>query len=208
MLFKNALLITASAALAQATENIVLSVKSDNTEVNGNSLGFLHEGAGISYAFLTTSGPTDTMVYDETAKTISDPNAGFSFPIAFGVSGNYVQIAVLEPGVEFSFNGDTLLANGTANVFYACKDTNDPYNYSSNSHHGYELMYYSSNAPSACIPVNLVKSAAPASSSVVPTSSSTTHASSSSISTFPGAGANMAPAGAFAAIAGVAAALI
>lgn len=212
MQIRNTLLVAASAVLAVA-EDVTLFIKSDNSEVNGNSISFYHEGAGISYGFLGTSAESITLSYDESTGSLLDTNSGFTFPIPFGVSNNFVQVSVLEPGATFSFDGNTLLANGTGDVFYACKNVNDPYRYSEKS---YALMYYPSDAPTDCIPVNIVNRPGAASSALVFYSSSSTTLESSSatpsstgtISSFTGAGANIAPAGAFAAIAGIAAALI
>ena len=202
MQLRNTLLVAASAAVASAaTETVYLVVKSDNSAVDGNNIGFTHEGAGINYAFLSTSGQSEALTYDDDAKTLVDNIQGFPYPLSFGFAGHFVQVSVEGPNGELTFDGNTLQVNGTSSNFYACKDTNDPYQYSKNS---YELMYYTEDAPSACIALTLEKSAGGASSS-----SSASAPSASVTSDFTGAAAaNYAPAGAFAVLAGVAAALI
>lgn len=205
MLSKTALLLAASATFATAaTENVVLTVKSDNQEVNGNTLSFLHSGAGFNYVFLGTGGESDPLQYDTDAKTLTQPitvNGGESIPLTFGEYEHYVAVSVANSDWEITFENDnTLAVNGSTSGFFACKDTNDPYNYSKMS---YELMWYKENAPESCIDVTLVKhdgSASASSSSAAPASSSA--------SQFDGAAGHFAPAGAFAVVAGVAAALI
>lgn len=218
MLFKTLSLI-ASAALATAVQDIYLVVKSDNTEINGNTLGFLHSGAGINYAFLGTAAKSDVLEYDESTKALLYYDGGISFGQAFDVSGGYVRVSVEGQDSDITFNGNTLAVNGTTDAFYACKNTGDPYDYSAKS---YELMYYTENVPSGCISLTLEKTEASVSSTVsslsLGTSSSTTSASSSSSSsaspspsvsdTFEGAAAQFAPVGAFAAVFGAAVALL
>ncbi|TID15764.1 hypothetical protein CANINC_004293 [Pichia inconspicua] len=205
MLSKTALLLAASATFATAsTEDVILTVKSDNQEVNGNNLSFLHEGAGINYAFLGTGSNPEPLEYDSEAKTLTQDieiAGGQHIPLVFGEYNSYVAVSVSNSLWEITFDkDDTLAVNGTTSGFYACKNTNDPYNYSKMS---YELMYYTENAPEACIDVTLVKQSGPA-----PAPSSSAPSISSTSSNFDGAAGHYAPAGAFAVVAGVAAALI
>ncbi|GMM45798.1 hypothetical protein DAPK24_023730 [Pichia kluyveri] len=215
MLFKNSLIIAASAAVATAAEDVYLVIKSDNSTLNGNTLGFNHEGAGINYAFLGTAPQSEPLSYDADAETLLGTS---TIPQTFDVS-KYVAITVAGTNSKYSFADDnTLLVNGTAGNFYACMNTNDPYNYSQS---GYELMYYKEDAPSDCISVDVQRAVSNngtgSSSSVAPSTSvlpSTTLSSSSSESPIPTTtdapnGANQfAPAGALVAAAGIAAALL
>ena len=210
MQFKNTIILAAAASLAQA-EVVHLRVKSDNSEINGNSLGFPHSGAGINYAFMGTGGQTEALDYDESEGTIQSPDAG-SFPQVLGVSGHFVDLGVLDPNGKWSFEGNTLQFNGTADNFYACKNTGDPYNYSSRS---YQLVHYKADAPEGCLSLTLVKDGeSPSGSSTTARPTSTAGPSSSlvptdsvSSATFIDGAAQYAP-GAFAVAAGFVAALL
>ncbi|KAG0676129.1 hypothetical protein C6P40_001439 [Pichia californica] len=202
MLFKNIVTIAASAAIASA-EDVYLTVKSDDSSINGNVLGFPHEGAGLNYFFLGTGSAT-AFTYDESAKEISYPFAG-SYTQFFTVFDNFVAFSVASANTEITFEDNVLALNGSTSNFYACKDTNDPYSYSTRS---YELMWYASDAPSGCLPLTLVNSgSAAASSSALPSSTSASSAAPSA-STYEGSAVKYAPAGAAALLAGAAAALI
>lgn len=212
MLFKNLLTVAATAAVASA-EDVYLYVKSDDASIDGNSLGYPHEGAGLNYFFLGT-GAASALTYDSENKTITYP-IGSGFYEYFTTYGSYVGLMVTGPGADITFDdNNTLLYNGTSENFYACKDTNDPYQYSKEQ---YEVMYYTSDAPSGCISLTIVNepnassSASPSSSTATTTtestSSSATDSSTPSASTYTGAANHYAPAGAAAILAGAAAAL-
>ncbi|AWU75904.1 hypothetical protein CAS74_004622 [Pichia kudriavzevii] len=210
MQFKKTIIVAAAASLVQA-EEVHLRVKSDNSEINGNSLGFPHSGAGINYAFLGTSGQTQALDYDESEGTLKGSETG-SFPQVLGVSGHFVDLGVLDPNGKWSFEGNTLQFNGTADNFYACKNTGDPYNYSSRS---YQLVHYKADAPEGCLSLTLVKDGeSPSGSSTTARPTSTAGPSSSlvptdsvSSATFIDGAAQYAP-GAFAVAAGFVAALL
>lgn len=185
MQIRNTILLAASAALACA-EDVYLVVKSDNTEINGDTLGFPHEGAGINYVFLGSSSQSEALTYDSEYKELTY-SSGTIYPYVFGISGNFVAVSVMGANGEYTFDGNTLAVNGTTDAFYACKNTGDPYDYSTES---YELMYYKEDAPSDCIALTLEKedgssSSSSASASAAPssTSLSTSTTSSSSSST-------------------------
>jgi hypothetical protein len=163
MLFRNTVLLAASAALA-AAENVYLRVVSDHNEVNGNTVGFSHEGAGIDYAFLGTSPQSQVLDYDAEAHRLYNHEPGLPAPQNFEVDGEYVSVSVQETYSNIMFdNLNSLLVNGSADGFYACKDTNDPYNYSNDQ---YELMWYPPHipAPSTCLDLTLVRDAVPSAS--------------------------------------------
>lgn len=216
MLFKNVLAISATATIATA-EDVYLYVKSSNSEINGNSLSSLHEGAGINYFFLG-SAPASALTYDGDMKTIYSSYAGLTQ--YFTVYEGFTGLTVIGPNAELTFDdNNTLLINGTSDSLYACKNTNDPYRYSEKE---YGLMHYSADAPSECIPLSLVNgdaassSAAPSgsASATTTTAAETTTVSTSCTSTAPaastytGAANQYAPAGAFAAFAAAAAAAL
>lgn len=206
--------LTLAAATFASAETKYLVVKSDNTQLNDNTLGFPHSGAGINYAFMGNGTVTTPLDYNETDGSLTQPFAGV-YKQYLTALGDFVALSVGGPnGDDFTFDSDdTLLLNGTSDGFYACMNTGDPYDYSTSS---YELMYYSSDAPSSCISVKLVNddsfSGNSASSSASTLSTSTTSASSAEPSSvFPsnGAGANAVnAAGAGAAVLGLVAALL
>lgn len=227
MNFRNIIALLASSAIASA-DDIFLVAKSNSSDINGNSLAFIHEGAGINYGFLSTASEGTSFTYDANNETLSTSESGFLQ--YFRVSGGYVASSVEGPDAALTFSSnDYLLVNGTSDYFYACKNTNDPYRFSSN---GYEVMYYPQNAPSDCLPLILQKKAASSSSSSSSDSSSiitstfsntstpiTTTTLSTSASTFTnsyinstttytGAAVHYGPVGSFAALFGLAAALI
>jgi hypothetical protein len=204
MQLRNTLLVAASAALVSA-EDVYLVVKSDNSEINGNTLGFPHSGAGLNYAFLGTSAQSQVLDYDADKKLLVSTETGI--PQSFTV-GKYAGLTVNQNNDQFTFDDkNTLLVNGSPDNFYACKNTGDPYNYSERS---YELMYYTADAPEGCIGLTLVKQGdAPSTTESTTATPEPTSSSEPITSVYTGAAAaNYAPAGAFALMAGAAAALI
>ncbi|GMM32564.1 hypothetical protein DAMA08_053090 [Martiniozyma asiatica (nom. inval.)] len=193
-------------------EEVHLYTKSDNDEVDGFSLGWIHEGAAVEYVFLgSKGGDTEALNFEDNALEY-DWLPGYPQYVSFG--GNYVQVASFGPANVFTFDDDNLLqVNGTSKNFYACKNTNDPYSYSASS---YELMYYESDAPSDCISVEVEKSSGADASSTTLVSSTTAAPSSQTAATsstpveFEGAAAGLqyAPAAGLAAVGAFAAALL
>lgn len=196
--------LTLAAASLAAAEQVTLYIASDNDSVNGNSIGFSHAGAGIDYGFLGTADSSVSLDYDESAGSLSQPFVSGSVQ-SFSVDNKYVALTVAGSNSKFSFNSEnTLLVDGSDKGFYACKNTGDPYNMSTNS---YELMFYKSDAPSDCIEVTVVSktSGTPAEKPV----SSSSAAPSATPSVFEDAAmANMPQAAAGAAALGLIAALI
>lgn len=93
-----------------------------------------HEGAGINYLFLTGS-DSPTYIYNECTKQIYillDSTHKQFLNEAYG----FVQLTVTGPAGEYGYkvdNGVRLLTlNGSSDGWIACKNTNDPYNISSN----------------------------------------------------------------------------
>ncbi|EMG47018.1 PGA30 Cell wall protein PGA30 [Candida maltosa Xu316] len=106
-----------------------LVAESDNKDIDGKGLTFLHEGAGINYAFLSDTGVTVT--YDDKTKLLYYPVSP-QLQFNFGVEGNIVQFSVTPPAaVEIGTDG-TVSFTGSDSV-HAAKDINDPYQYSKGS---------------------------------------------------------------------------
>lgn len=173
-------LLLAAASLALA-EQKNLYIKSSNNDVDGRSLYAIHEGAGINYVFLSATGSTLELDFDESAGTLSQPMPGATqYSQMFTMLENYVAMAITGSAGIISFDDNTMLFNGSANGFYACTNTGDPYRYSLSS---YELMYFAHDKfPASCLPVTLVNRAAGASSGASSGSASTSTSGSASAS--------------------------
>lgn len=166
----------ASIALLSATalgSTVQLSIESDNQDVNNNGLSSIHEGAGINYFLLGNS--SQTIDYNESTGILSFASSP-EVVQSFGVTSNIVQLSVASSPSPVKFTDNLLSFNGSTSNFYACKNINDPYNYSKNS---YALTYYTSDAPDGCIAVK-VKVAEGAASSSSAASSATSSAQASS----------------------------
>ncbi|KAK9242502.1 hypothetical protein V1506DRAFT_547328 [Lipomyces tetrasporus] len=143
----------ATGALA-VTKNVTLKVKSDDAIIDGMGLSSIHEGAAINYVFLGMG--SEDLVYETTNSTIYDPNFIQGFPFYLQIWGNLVIVAVGVTDVaQFRVGPNSYLSvNGSENGFYAAKNTNDPYNYSSAE---YQALYYAdeSDAPEGSIPFTI-----------------------------------------------------
>ncbi|ESW97551.1 hypothetical protein KL918_002924 [Ogataea parapolymorpha] len=150
-----------SSTLALATivasvlsQKVSLYVDAPGGDFRGKGLEPRHEGAALDYLFLT-DGSSYSWNYDAATKKLIAPQAQYNFPITLG-GAPYVAWGAT-PGYEsFTFANDgTLQVNGSSNGFYACKNTNDPYRYSSTA---YELMYYKNSKnvpPNSCTAIAL-----------------------------------------------------
>ncbi|KAK9320529.1 hypothetical protein V1517DRAFT_329092 [Lipomyces orientalis] len=163
----------ASGALA-VTKNVTLKVKSDDATIDGMGLSSIHEGAAINYVFLGIG--SEDLVYETTNSTIYDPAIIPQFPFYLQIWGNVIAVAVGLTDDVSQFRVDSnsyLTVNGSENVFYAAKNTNDPYNYSSAQ---YQAVYYAdkSDAPEGSIPFTIfVDSSESSTTSVVATTTAT-----------------------------------
>lgn len=206
MQIKNSLIIAISAAISSITAGTVnLIVNSENAEIDGNTLGFSHEGAGINYAFLGTAETSQLLEYDEAAKTFTQP--GSTIPQTLGLTGNFVSLSVVSSSAEFTCDGDTLQLNGTSNNFYACKNVSDPYNYSQSQ---YALMYFADSVPENCLALTLVNNTSTSSSNSTLSSTQVSAPSASTMfssSIFEGVADVLGPGSTLALIAAVVAAL-
>ncbi|GME85057.1 unnamed protein product [Ambrosiozyma monospora] len=160
---------------ALADETVELFIKSDNSDVSGKGISAIHEGAGINY-FFAGNGAQD-LSYDGSSLTSNE----IGYPQWFTPDG-FVQMSVSGEVTGITFDSDgTLEYNGSADGFQACKNVNDPYNYSKSQ---YAIMYKSSSGD--CVDIKLIKkggsSSSGSASSSVPASTSS-EASSSAVVT-------------------------
>lgn len=147
-------LIVASLAASAVAETLSLYTSSKNSDVDQKTFRFLHEGAGTNYVFLVSGEPT-VLNYDESTASLSLDSSSFPQILNVDEQTGFVSIIPQTPTNKYTFEDSVLAVDGKTDVFYACKNTNDPYNYSET---GYELMYYTSDAPSGCIAVTVQKS--------------------------------------------------
>ncbi|GME87273.1 unnamed protein product [Ambrosiozyma monospora] len=149
-----------SKAFAATSNNGVepakLYVNSTAPQVFGAGVFAKHEGAGIDYLFLAQD--SDVLVWD--GEQIYTNKIGYSQ--YFNLDSNYVQLTVAGKNSEpISFvdidDKNYLTVGGKLDGFYACKNTNDPYKYSTDS---YELMYYPNGGQDEanCLAVNVYRS--------------------------------------------------
>ncbi|KAG7696421.1 hypothetical protein KL930_005377 [Ogataea haglerorum] len=212
-----ALATTVASVLAQ---DVSLYVDSPDTELDGNGLQPLHEGAALNYLFLSNDS-SYTWNYNADTKQLTAKLAQYDLPVSLKTAP-YVSWGAATGYESFTFASDgTLQVNGSSDGFYACKNTNDPYGYSEN---GYELMYYTnegdvpsdsctaisltSTKPQSAIssaeklPLSTASASVTSVTSMVTAASTQTHTvcpgncSSSAISTFENNARVIAPAGA------------
>lgn len=145
------LLVTLLATSVAALKIITIAVLSNDTRVNNQNLQFLYEGRESNYAFLVNGVPP-SFQYDSQSMTISLPNGNFQQILNID-NNNFVSVSPEKPAQKFTFVNTRLAVDNRTDCFYACKNTNDPKQYSEVI---YELMYYTGNAPSDCIAVNLI----------------------------------------------------
>ncbi|GME69726.1 unnamed protein product [Ambrosiozyma monospora] len=163
---------------ALADETVQLFVKSDDSALSGKGLNAPHEGAGINYVFANTDdGASLSLNYD--GSSLTSPltvNGGSSTANQyFSVADGAVTLTVQASASGFTFADDgTLEYNGSADGFEACKNINDPYQYSTENY----AIVYKSDSGDSCVPIKLYKKGGDSSSS----SSSSAPASSAAAS--------------------------
>lgn len=111
-----------------------------------------HEGAGITYPFLTgTDAPVN--IINSCSHMLYQPFDATHYLYWNMGSSGLVQISVLAPQGEYALlqdaQGTILTVNGDANGWTACKNTGDPYNISSTL---YQLQYHNATValPESC----------------------------------------------------------
>lgn len=110
---------------------LTLVAESDNQEVNGQGASSIHEGAGLNYFFLGANG--ENLSYDESTQILKSEDAGSSqISYQVSLSSNILIAGVLEPAKADISSG--YLSIGGNDQFYACKNINDPYSYSTKSY--------------------------------------------------------------------------
>ncbi|KAK9457083.1 hypothetical protein V1511DRAFT_496156 [Dipodascopsis uninucleata] len=132
---KFAVALAALAGLASAaTSSINIVLESSDPNFNGNGTSSIHEGAGINYMLVSYVSQGQTFDYDSSAGTISYPLTD-EITTYFSSYGGIYQVSVYDSGYFYSFDSDGyLLANGTIPPAYACKNMNDPYQYTTYSY--------------------------------------------------------------------------
>ncbi|GME85134.1 unnamed protein product [Ambrosiozyma monospora] len=155
------LTLTLSALVSKALANngaepAKLYVNSTAPEVFGAGIFARHEGAGIDYLFLGQG--SDTLVWN--GQQIYTNKIGYSQ--YFNVDDKFAQLTVQgENSKPITFTTidekNYLLVDGKLEGFFACKNTNDIYQYSKDS---YELMYYPDGGEDEanCLAVNVYRS--------------------------------------------------
>lgn len=114
-------------ALAEVYD-IKLKFHSDNTDVDGQYLSSMHEGAAINYFFLGEQG--EVYSYDSDKETITLQTGAIE--LLLNSAGEFLGVTAAEPQ-QVKFADDVLSVAGNSE-FYAAKDVNDPYNYSKKSY--------------------------------------------------------------------------
>ncbi|KAK9235020.1 hypothetical protein V1525DRAFT_411264, partial [Lipomyces kononenkoae] len=176
-----ATLATFATTAVAAPESVYLKVKSNDSTIDGQGLSSIHEGAAINYVFL--GGASELLAYESSNNTIYDPYIYPPYPFYLQLLDSVVIVAVgLSDNVE-QFRVDSnnyLTVNGSENVFYAAKNTSDPYDYSAYS---YQALYFAdkSAAPEGAIPFRILVE--PAAASTTSSVEATTTSAKPSIAT-------------------------
>ncbi|ODV96555.1 hypothetical protein PACTADRAFT_1144 [Pachysolen tannophilus NRRL Y-2460] len=130
-----------------ATSTIELKAVSNNSAVNGLGLSSVHEGAGINYFFLGQG--SEKLTYDGVSTIYVED----SLHQTFQVDSSILELSVTTTYNHWTFDNNNYLAlNGSTDGFYACKNFNDPYSYSSN-----EYGVLTEKVNSDCLPIKISK---------------------------------------------------
>lgn len=168
MKFTLAILTTLATVLAADYD---LHLSSDNSDLNNQGLEGMHEGAGISY--IAVRGSPLRVSWDRYNRTFTSHNQGDLTTTLSVNEGNFLQDSVTQPG-QFELINYNVVYDGS-DTFYACKNVNDPYNYSKDTY-----LILQSNSTGDCEPVKIVAEAVEdVSSSSAPSSSAPSSWSSS-----------------------------
>lgn len=119
--------------------SIQLWAQSDDSSVNGLGVAYMHEGAGIDYCFL--GGSAATVNYDLTTHYITTALTD-TINMYLLRASSLLQMSVADEPDKWTIQEGVLTFDGVSNQFYACKKTQDPYNYSTNS---YQVVLQSLN---------------------------------------------------------------
>ncbi|KAK9360711.1 hypothetical protein V1504DRAFT_372029, partial [Lipomyces starkeyi] len=134
---------------------IYLKVKSENSTIDGMGLTSIREGDALNYVFLAAG--SQLLVYESTNSTIYDPTFYTMGPYPFYLElfGSALVISIGENPARFRIDSNGYLTyNGSVSVFYAAKNTSDPYYYSL---HSYQALYFTDSkyAPIGSIPFTI-----------------------------------------------------
>lgn len=118
--------ITLATASLVAADPALLAVQAD-----GKDIGYLlskHEGAGFNYFFVGNSGSAETYDYNPANQQLSFTSGSNVFN--FGHQGSYLAIGPAINPEPLSLASNDRISNYN---FWACYNTNDPYNYSNST---------------------------------------------------------------------------
>ncbi|CCG25457.1 hypothetical protein CORT_0C00800 [Candida orthopsilosis Co 90-125] len=105
--------------------------KTDNKDLDGHGLYYIHEGAAINYYFLSNStDPSSASVVtydDETQEFYYQVSPQIKF--VFTVSGGILQLSAGEP-LKASIGDDGIVSFNGSELLSVVKNINDPYGYS------------------------------------------------------------------------------
>lgn len=145
------LITLANAAPASVTKNFAkIVVEADDNAVNGKGLVGKHEGAGLNYVFFSDK-PRDLLYYPTTNELAEQEG---STTLRLSVYEGVGTLSVLgDESTPIVVDSNNYLAvNGSSDNFAACKNINDPYNYSENEY----VLTYNNETPEGCIPLRLM----------------------------------------------------
>uniref|UniRef100_A0A0L0NYV1 Uncharacterized protein n=1 Tax=Candidozyma auris TaxID=498019 RepID=A0A0L0NYV1_CANAR len=135
------------ASTAIAAETVNLQVVSDNGDLNGKGIQWLHEGAGFAY-FKVIDQLGQEFQYDADHKLLYQPEQ--QYPANVGEMFDFLAVGISVTPSNVTFNEKGELDIGKQ--IYACKNVNDPYHYFDSS---YGLLLDAPNE--SCVKVALKK---------------------------------------------------
>ncbi|KAK9427356.1 hypothetical protein V1505DRAFT_380437 [Lipomyces doorenjongii] len=133
------MLVTFIARALATPADVYLKVKSQNSTIDGMGLISMREGDALNYVFLAAG--SQLLVYESANSTIYDPMFYPTGPYPFYLElfGSNLVVSIGENPTRFRINSNGYLTyNGSVTVFYAAKNTSDPYDYSL---HAYQALY-------------------------------------------------------------------
>lgn len=179
--------LTAVASTLVAASALQLKAVSSSSNVNDAGVSSIHEGAALNWVELgNPNNPNqgESYEYDASEGTLTNDLGGVLSNTQLGFSnagkGSVLVFGAYDTTGKFTFDSEKYLeVNGSADHFYACKNINDPYNYSEQS---YFVLYSTSELTDDCESIKLQEvgsgsnSTSASSSGVAPAATSTTAA--------------------------------
>lgn len=139
---------------------LTLVTESSNAEVSGKGISSIHEGAGINYFLVGTTANGEDLTYAD--NQLSSQAGSLTYRVS--KSGDFLANSVLEPSTVDISSGYAKIDGQTD--FFACKNVNDPYNYSQDSY-----AVVTSKQNDECVDIKLKVVGGETSSSAAPSSS-------------------------------------